>query len=160
MASATFQHNLMNLQSNMLNYAYMLTSNKNDAHDLLQSATLNALVNEDKYTEGVDFKTWIFGIMRNIFDDDFESSAKVADPSVRLNLAREAVADDPEGCHAEPEVTAAINGLDGTLREIMSMHLTGYSYAEIAQYTASTVSAVRDSVRTGSRQLSARLLQA
>lgn len=160
MASANFQHNLMNLQSNMLNYAYMLTSNKNDAHDLLQSATLNALVNEDKYTEGADFKTWIFGIMRNIFADEFASAGKTADKTVRLNLAREAMADDPEDCHAESDVASAINGLDGTLRVIMSMHLTGYSNAEIAHYTSSTVRSVRDSVRTGTRQLSARLLQA
>ena len=66
MASVKFQHNLMNLQSNMLNFAYMLTSNRDDAYDLLQSTTLKALKNEDKYTEGTNFKGWVFTIMRNI----------------------------------------------------------------------------------------------
>ncbi|MBD5254891.1 MAG: RNA polymerase sigma factor, partial [Barnesiella sp.] len=36
MESATFQNRLMSLQSNMLNFAYMLTSNRDDAYDLLQ----------------------------------------------------------------------------------------------------------------------------
>ena len=36
MATAKFQSNLMSLQANMLNFAYMLTSNRDDAYDLLQ----------------------------------------------------------------------------------------------------------------------------
>ena len=48
MASSKFQSNLMDLQANMLNFAYMLTSNRDDAYDLLQDTTLKALDNEDK----------------------------------------------------------------------------------------------------------------
>ena len=51
MASSKFQSNLMDLQANMLNFAYMLTSNRDDAYDLLQDTTLKALDNEDKYAE-------------------------------------------------------------------------------------------------------------
>ncbi|MBD5332094.1 MAG: RNA polymerase sigma factor, partial [Bacteroides sp.] len=36
MATATFQTRLMDLQANLLNFAYMLTSNRDDAYDLLQ----------------------------------------------------------------------------------------------------------------------------
>lgn len=45
MGTAKFQSHLMNLQSNMLNFAYMLTSNRDDAYDLLQDTTLKALDN-------------------------------------------------------------------------------------------------------------------
>ena len=41
-----FEANLMNLQSNLLNFAYMLTSNRDDAYDLLQDTTLKALDNQ------------------------------------------------------------------------------------------------------------------
>ncbi|MBD5242790.1 MAG: RNA polymerase sigma factor, partial [Barnesiella sp.] len=51
MASANFQEKLMGLQGNLLNFAYMLTSNRDDAYDLLQDTTLKALGNEDKYVE-------------------------------------------------------------------------------------------------------------
>lgn len=59
MASVKFQSNLMNLQGNLLNFAYMLTSNRDDAYDLLQDTTLKALDNEEKYSEGTNFKGWV-----------------------------------------------------------------------------------------------------
>ena len=51
MGSDKFQSKLMDLQSNMLNFAYMLTSNRDDAYDLLQDTTLKALDNEEKFAE-------------------------------------------------------------------------------------------------------------
>ena len=45
MGSAKFQSNLLNLQDKLLNFAYMLTSNRDEAYDLLQETTLKALEN-------------------------------------------------------------------------------------------------------------------
>lgn len=70
-ASTTFQSNLMNLQANMLNFAYMLTNNRDDAYNLLQDTTLKALDNQDKYAEGTNFKGWVFTIMRNLFINSY-----------------------------------------------------------------------------------------
>ena len=85
MGNAKFQSNLMNLQANLLNFAYMLTSNRDDAYDLLQDTTLKALDNEDKYAKKnknhglvVDY----FGITKNlhkavgIYNADDEQAAK------------------------------------------------------------------------------------
>ncbi len=57
----------MDLQSNLLNFAYMLTGSRDDAYDLLQDTTLKALDNEAKYVDNTNFKGWVFTIMRNIF---------------------------------------------------------------------------------------------
>ena len=54
--SANFENKLLSLQSNLLNFAYLLTSNRDDAYDLLQDTTLKALDNEDKYVDNVNFK--------------------------------------------------------------------------------------------------------
>ena len=51
MSSKNFQTKLLDLQDNLLNFAYLLTSNRDDAYDLLQDTTLKALDNEDKYVE-------------------------------------------------------------------------------------------------------------
>lgn len=69
--SQNFQTKLLDLQSNLLNFAYLLTSNRDDAYDLLQDTTLKALDNEDKYVENVNFKGWVFTIMRNIFINNY-----------------------------------------------------------------------------------------
>ena len=71
MSSQNFQSKLLDLQSNLLNFAYMLTSNRDDAYDLLQDTTLKALDNEDKYVDNVNFKGWVFTIMRNIFINNY-----------------------------------------------------------------------------------------
>ena len=78
MASANFQEKLMGLQGNLLNFAYMLTSNRDDAYDLLQDTTLKALGNEDKYVENTNFKGWVFTIMRNIFINNYRRVARSA----------------------------------------------------------------------------------
>lgn len=56
MSSKNFKTKLLDLQSNMLNFAYLLTSNRDDAYDLLQDTTLKALDNEDKYVDNTNFK--------------------------------------------------------------------------------------------------------
>ena len=71
MSSKNFQTKLLSLQGNLLNFAYLLTSNRDDAYDLLQDTTLKALDNEDKYVENVNFKGWVFTIMRNIFINNY-----------------------------------------------------------------------------------------
>lgn len=55
----------------MLNFAYQLTTNRQQAEDLLQDTTLKALDNQDKYVDNVNFKGWIFTIMRNIFINNY-----------------------------------------------------------------------------------------
>ena len=46
MNSLKFQDRLLGLQDNLLNFAYMLTANREEAKDLLQDTTLKALDNE------------------------------------------------------------------------------------------------------------------
>lgn len=158
MASAKFQHSLMNIQSNMLNFAYMLTSNRDDAYELLQSTTLKALVNEDKYTEGTDFKGWIFTIMRSTFANDFKSQpVDTSDSVYKLNLTRDSFVEVPVDCVEESRLTEILKDLDQTSRAVMSMHLVGYNYTEIAEYIGTTKHDVRVCIRNASRELSSRL---
>ena len=66
-----FQERLLKLQDNLLNFAYMLTANREEAEDLLQDTTLKALDNRDKYIDNINFKGWVFTIMRNIFINNY-----------------------------------------------------------------------------------------
>ena len=51
MDSQLFEQKLLQLQDNLLNFAYMLTSDRDEAEDLLQDTTLKALDNSDKYRQ-------------------------------------------------------------------------------------------------------------
>ena len=140
MASAKFQSNLMNLQSNLLNFAFMLTSNRDDAYDLLQDTTLKALDNEDKYPENTNLKGWVFTIMRNIFINNYRRSVRSAtvvdttDNLYHLNLSQESGFETPEESYGAGEITAAINEFSDEYRIPFSMHVAGYKYNEIADH--------------------------
>jgi len=139
MSSKNFQTKLLSLQGNLLNFAYLLTSNRDDAYDLLQDTTLKALDNEDKYVENVNFKGWVFTIMRNIFINNYRKvvrSATIIDQTedlYHLNLPQESGLDTPEGSYAAGEITDAINSFSDDYRIPFSMHVAGYKYNEIAR---------------------------
>ncbi len=139
MNSTDFQNKLMSLQSNLLNFAFILTSNRDDAYDLLQDTTLKALDNEDKYAENTNFKGWVFTIMRNIFINNYRKvarSATVIDQTedlYHLNLPQDSGLETPDGSIAANEITAAINSFADEYRIPFSMHVAGYKYNEIAE---------------------------
>ncbi len=139
MATSNFQSKLIDIQKNLLNFAYILTSNRDDAYDLLQDTTLKALDNEDKYVDNVNFKGWVFTIMRNIFINNYRKvvrSATVIDQTedlYHLNLPQDSGFETPEGSFAAKEITAAINAFSDDYRIPFTMHVAGYKYNEIAE---------------------------
>lgn len=141
MASNTsFQNNLMSIQANLLNFAYMLTSNRDDAYDLLQDTTLKALDNSEKYADNTNFKAWVFTIMRNIFINNYRRSSRAAtivdttDNLYHLNLSQDSRFESPEESYGAAEITAAINEFPEEYRVPFSMHVAGYKYNEIAEH--------------------------
>ena len=151
MANVKFQTNLMNLQSNMLNFAYMLTNNRDDAYDLLQDTTLKALDNEEKFTEGTNFKGWVFTIMRNIFINNYRRgvrNATVVDTTDNLYLLNlgTGVAESPEDSYSAAEITKAINEFSDEYRVPFSMHIAGYKYNEIAEHIGLPLGTVKSRI--------------
>ena len=74
----SFTDRILGLQGNLLSFAYQLTTNREQAQDLLRDTTLKALDNEDKYVDNVNFKGWIFTIMRNIFINNYRQTVRKA----------------------------------------------------------------------------------
>ena len=68
MATKEFEAKLMGLQSNLLNFAYMLTSNRDNAYDLLQDTTLKALDNESKYGENPTLEVGVINILAFVIE--------------------------------------------------------------------------------------------
>ncbi len=152
MKTEKFKDNLMKLQGNMLNFAYMLTSDRDDAYDLLQDTTLKALDNEDKYTDNSNFKGWVLTIMRNIFINNYRSASRAAtvvdttDDLYHLNLSQDSGLESPEGSIHASEITQAITSLPDEYRIPFSMHLAGYKYNEIAGHMGLPLGTVKSRI--------------
>ena len=157
--SKAFESKLLSLQSNLLNFAYMLTSNRDDAYDLLQDTTIKALDNEDKYVDNTNFKGWVFTIMRNIFINNYRKtvrSATIVDTTedlYHLNLPQESGFETPEGSVAEGEITAAINNLAEEYRIPFSMYVAGYKYNEIGEQMNLPLGTVKSRIFFARKQL-------
>lgn len=138
MNSQLFQQKLMSLQSNMFNFAMLLTSNRDDAQDLLQDTTLKALDNQEKFVDNVNFKGWVLTIMRHTFINNYHKILRtqtVVDQEIdlyNLNLTTESGIDSPDGAYAMAEINKAIEALTDELKVPFSMFLTGFKYNEIA----------------------------
>ena len=122
-----------------MNFAYQLTTNREQAQDLLQDTTLKALDNEDKYVDNVNFKGWIFTIMRNIFINNYRQTVRKAtvidqtEDLYHLNICQDSGLDTPDGSFAVQEISKAINSFSDDYRIPFSMHVAGYKYQEIAE---------------------------
>ena len=152
MESKTFQAKLIKLQTNMLNFAYILTSNRDDAYDLLQDTTLKVLDNKDKYVDNVNFKGWVFTIMRNLFINNYRKIVRagtvldLTDDLYHLNLPQNSGYESPEGSLASKEITAIINSFEDSYKVPFSMHVAGYKYAEIAEHTGLPLGTVKSRI--------------
>lgn len=138
-AKEAFKRRLLGLQGNLLSFAYQLTTNREQAEDLLQDTTLKALDNEEKYVDNVNFKGWIFTIMRNIFINNYRQTVRKAtvidqtEDLYHLNISQDSGIDTPDGTIAVQEISKAINSFSDDYRVPFSMHVAGYKYQEIAE---------------------------
>ena len=71
MNALQFQKKLLSMQENMMNFALMLTANRDDAQDLMQDTTLKVLDNQEKFVDNINFKGWVLTVMRNIFINNY-----------------------------------------------------------------------------------------
>ena len=162
MGSSNFQTKLLGLQKNLLNFAYILTANRDDAYDLLQDTTLKALDNQDKYVDNVNFKGWVFTIMRNIFINNYRRSSRAAtivdttDNLYHLNLSQDSRFESPEESYGAAEITAAINEFPEEYRVPFSMHVAGYKYNEIAEHMNLPLGTVKSRIFFARKKLQTR----
>ena len=162
MKSSKFLHNLLNLQSNMLSFAYALTSNREDAYDLMQDTTLKALDNQEKFAEETNFKGCVLTIMRNIFVNNYRRTVREAtmvdttDNLYYLNQSHESTLDAPEDTFHAGEITKAIDELPQDLGKPFAMHVAGYKYEEIASKLNVPLGTIKSRIFTARRILQER----
>ena len=158
-----FQQKLLSMQENMMNFALMLTANRDDAQDLLQDTTLKVLDNQDKFVDNVNFKGWVLTVMRNIFINNYHKIVRVqtvVDSSAdlyNLDVVNDSGFDSPDKAYQIKEITKAINGLNDDLKVPFSMFLSGYKYNEIAEKLNVPLGTVKSRIFFARQELQKRL---
>lgn len=159
----SFRKNLVNLQSNLMNFAYQLTSDHEAAADLLQDTTLKALDNEEKFTSDANFKGWVMTIMRNIFINNYRKTVRQAtivdttEDLYHLNTSQESALETPDGSMTVKEINAILATFDEEFRVPFNMHVAGYKYSEIAEELNLPVGTVKSRIFFARKRLRAAL---
>jgi RNA polymerase sigma factor (sigma-70 family) len=138
MTAMEFNYQLTNLSVNLQRFALSLTSNSEDAKDLLQETFAKAITYRDKFEDNTNLKAWTFTIMKNTFINNYRRNAKAhttfdnTDDLYYLNLKNESVSETPDMAYSVKEIQKKINELSDEFRKPFLMHTQGYKYKEIA----------------------------
>lgn len=139
MKSLSFRKDLIGVQDELLRFAYKLTTDREEANDLLQETSLKALDNEDKYTPDTNFKGWMYTIMRNIFINNYRKVVRdqtfvdQTENLYHLNLPQESGFESTERAYDLKEMHRVVNALPKEYRVPFAMHVSGFKYREIAE---------------------------
>ncbi len=147
-----YENELVALQSNMRNFAFSLTLNRDDAEDLLQETTLRVLDKKGKFIDNINFKGWVLTIMKNVFINNYRKTKKnqtIVDRTQdlhHLNLSQNSGFDSPEGSYDISEITNSITSFADEYRIPFSMLIEGFKYEEIAQKMSLPVGTVKSRI--------------
>ncbi len=138
MTAIEFNYQLTSLWDNLERFAIRLTSNRDDAKDLLQDTFLKAISYRDKFSDNTNLKAWTYTIMKNTFINNYRRLSKASttfDNSkdlFYLNLKNSSGLGMPESSYSEMEIEKKIELLDDEFKIPFIMHVNGFKYKEIA----------------------------
>ncbi len=138
MSTLEFNKQMLSFKAPLRYFAISLTSDHEDADDLLQDTMLKALQYKDKYADSTNLKAWLYTIMKNTFINNYRRNVKtrqIIDKTkdlYYLNLPQTNSAVSPVSQIAEKDIKAHIAALEDELRIPFMRFFEGYKYKEIA----------------------------
>jgi len=139
MTAMEFNNALINMEDSLERFALSLTSNREEAKDLLQETYLKALTYREKFVEFTNLKAWAYTIMKNTFINNYRKAVRenTTVDNTRdlyyLNNSKESRLVKPDSEYAVKEINIAIEALDDDFKVPFKMHTEGYKYKEIAE---------------------------
>ena len=154
----------------LYHFGLRLTSDPDEADDLLQETYLKAYRFFDKFEQGTNCKAWLFRIMKNSFINMYRRSAKEPD-KVDYNDVEEfypTIRDestDPNDLEArifsnvlDDEVSASLESLPEEFRTVVILcDIEGFTYEEISEFVNCPIGTVRSRLHRGRKMLREKL---
>jgi RNA polymerase sigma-70 factor (ECF subfamily) len=158
MTAIEFNHQLTTLESSLNRFAMSLTSNRDDALDLVQETYLKALTYREKFTDYTNLKAWVYTIMKNSFINKYRKSVRentTFDNTKDLYLLNSATPSDnnPISEISASEIQSHIDDLAEEFRVPFEMHRQGFKYKEIAEEMDLNIGTVKSRIFLGRKKL-------
>ncbi len=152
MTAIEFSNQLISMEDSLERFALSLTSNREEAKDLLQETYLKALTYRDKYTADTNLKAWLFTIMKNTFINNYRRKIKsntildISEDLYYLNNSSAANEESPDSELFTKEIRKGISELDEDYKKPFLMHTQGFKYKEIAENLDLSIGTVKSRI--------------
>jgi RNA polymerase sigma-70 factor, ECF subfamily len=166
-----FERETMPYMDALYNFALRMTSDPDEADDLLQETYLKAWRFFDSFEKGTNAKAWLFRIMKNTFINMYRRTSKEPD-KVDYHDVEEfyhsirAASTDPNDLEEsifsnvlDDSVSGALESLPEEFRTVVILcDIEGFTYEEIADFVACPIGTVRSRLHRGRKMLREKLL--
>jgi RNA polymerase sigma-70 factor (ECF subfamily) len=138
MSTIDFNQNIIQIQNKLKYYALSLTSNFEDAQDLVQETILKAITFRNMFVHETNFTAWIFTIMKNTFINNYRKATRAKTTFDRtkdlffINSGQKISIAPVDSNYAVLEIKQSINNLKDEYRIPFQMYIDGHKYKEIS----------------------------
>jgi RNA polymerase sigma-70 factor (ECF subfamily) len=152
MTAIEFNHQILNLKDNLRYFAFSLTTNQEDAQDLVQETYLKAITHKDKFNPSTNMKAWVYTIMKNTFINKYRKESKyktmidTTEDLFFLNTSSKSGQETPESQYNHTDLEKVVNALSDEHRIPFLMHFQGYKYREIAEKLNLSIGTVKSRI--------------
>ncbi len=154
----------------LFNFAMKLTTNTDDAEDLVQDTIVKAFRFFSSYEKGTNAKGWLFRILKNSYINNYRKVSKQPqrvdydeiEPFYESIRSEQSNTTDMEstmyGEMMDDDVTAALSSLPEDFRTVVLLcDIEGFTYEEIANMLDVPIGTIRSRLHRGRNLLKAEL---
>lgn len=141
-------------QTNVYNYFFRICFDEQLSMDLSQNTFYRMLRYRASYKAGHSFKSWLFGIARNVFLDHVNSKHAKTDSIENMNREHNAENNLAVEAYENEALYQALNKLSSEERELIVMsRFQNIKYSEIAEIQGLSLSAVKVKIHRAIKRL-------
>lgn len=142
----------------LFSYSLQLTHSEDEAYDLLQEASYKAYKYRNSFSQGTNFRAWMFTIIKNTFINNYRvlKKQRIINAAVE-NMeyaSKEVVRNEAPQKIRMDEILGIIDGLNDKYGDSFKMFYEGYSYEEIAERTQAPLGTVKSRIFTARKKIS------
>ena len=154
----------------LYNFAYHLTYNEDDAHDLVQDTFLKSYRFINSYEKGTNAKAWLFKILKNSFINEYRKKVRAPNVTDYEDYIAYQDSDEASGIGSldmrsnvfqnmmGDEITSSINSLPADFRTVILLcDVEDFTYEEIAKIVDIPVGTVRSRLHRSRNMLKEKL---
>lgn len=163
MKRSEFNHQLAQSSKSLKSFALKLTKDQDDSNDLIQDTLVKAFLNKDKFSEGTNFKAWLYTIMKNTFITNYQRMMKrntfidTTDNMFYINSSEYQSENAALSNFVQRDINMALDRLEDVYKTPFTMFFNGFKYEEISTQLSLPLGTIKNRIHIARKELKVKL---